>query len=595
MAGAGGFSISISAVDKSTSTLDALNKRLAALNAPTEKFNRALNKFGDVSGISRVSEGFASLARTSGDAFRNIDRIADPFAALTSAASIAGLAALTSRFADLGSSTGRMAYQLDIPVGKYSTLIGSAKRYGASVDAVRSSLNAIHEEIYGAVFNKNQADVAKFAMLGINPGTVDRPADDLSVFKQIADRVAATKDIHGKENILDQYHIDRALLPMMNGGSAGIQAAMDRTKFLGGEITEQMVKNATRMQVALDDLSTAMGGIATRLGDKLSQLMAGPVEKLDNWIGNNKSTADKAAVAGSAGGVALGLRLGRPLLRLVGMGALSDTALPIAAAAAGAIATYYNGLDSATGQDRANRLGYTEVAGVDDSGMPTSYRDPKSGSTKSWMEFDPRYNPAIRPRVTQPDYAGPAILRPRGPTNAAGTMQRMHDFFRGKGLSEEVTAGILANASAESGFDPGALGDKQNGQYTSYGLFQEHASRMSAMMKRYGANPSADDQMNFAWDELNTTHKSTLDAMNADPHNERRAGAIFAAGFEGPKGGVPEALRRGDAAGQFVQGGGVEVNVRFDNAPPGMRADVKTSGNVRASPPAIGTTLPYAH
>ena len=41
-----GFAISITAVDGATKVFDGLNKRIAALSAPAERFNKSMSKFG---------------------------------------------------------------------------------------------------------------------------------------------------------------------------------------------------------------------------------------------------------------------------------------------------------------------------------------------------------------------------------------------------------------------------------------------------------------------------------------------------------------------------------------------------------------------
>jgi hypothetical protein len=52
----------------------------------------------------------------------------------------------------------------------------------------------------------------------------------------------------------------------------------------------------------------------------------------------------------------------------------------------------------------------------------------------------------------------------------------------------------------------------------------------------------------------------------------------------------PARLRRGQGAGQFVG----DVNVKFQNAPRGLQADVQ-SGNVKAPPPRIEQPMPLVN
>lgn len=156
-----------------------------------------------------------------------------------------------------------------------------------------------------------------------------------------------------------------------------------------------------------------------------------------------------------------------------------------------------------------------------------------------------------------PTSGGPSSGGPRGPLSAprvpgqaAATMNQAREFFRGKGLSEAETAGILANMNAESGFNPNISGDGGS----SYGLFQHHDERMRRLFAFSGTDkPSAQQQLDFAWHELQTSERNTLDRMRGRSASD--AAAIFSRDFERPKDREGEAARRGASASQFVRPG----------------------------------------
>ena len=56
-----GFAIGVGINDAASAGLDAINKRIAALTAPADRFNKSLAKFGDVTGINRAAEGMQTL------------------------------------------------------------------------------------------------------------------------------------------------------------------------------------------------------------------------------------------------------------------------------------------------------------------------------------------------------------------------------------------------------------------------------------------------------------------------------------------------------------------------------------------------------
>jgi hypothetical protein len=107
------------------------------------------------------------------------------------------------------------------------------------------------------------------------------------------------------------------------------------------------------------------------------------------------------------------------------------------------------------------------------------------------------------------------------------------EFFIGKGLTPEQSAGIAGNLSKESNFNPTAIGD--NG--TSYGIAQWHNERwdkLKSWAKQNGKNPADfDAQLEFLWWELENTAKSSLTHLKQQ-NTPSSAAYSFAAKFERP-------------------------------------------------------------
>lgn len=121
-----------------------------------------------------------------------------------------------------------------------------------------------------------------------------------------------------------------------------------------------------------------------------------------------------------------------------------------------------------------------------------------------------------------------------GMASVNGVQGQVWNYFAGKGLAPHQIAGIMGNVSAESGFNPSAVGD--NGK--AFGLFQHWGNR--------GGSPSmlgnTQAQLDLAWKELQTTESGAMSRLMSST-DVRGATAAFA-GFERPQGfslGNPEA------------------------------------------------------
>lgn len=126
---------------------------------------------------------------------------------------------------------------------------------------------------------------------------------------------------------------------------------------------------------------------------------------------------------------------------------------------------------------------------------------------------------------------GAVIRAPLAPLGGGAVAQQAWNFFRGKGLSEAQTAGVLGHMKAESAFNPGAIGDGGN----AFGLFQWN-DRSPAMKAAVGPNWASNThgQLDFAWSELNGSEAAALAKLKAATNVEDATKAFGQ--FERPQG-----------------------------------------------------------
>lgn len=116
------------------------------------------------------------------------------------------------------------------------------------------------------------------------------------------------------------------------------------------------------------------------------------------------------------------------------------------------------------------------------------------------------------------------------------------------GYNVAVACGILANAEAESAFNP--YEDRGDGG-TSYGLFQWHADRMKKLFSMYGSKPKPIDQLKYLQYELNGSEsraKTFLDRVKNNAQGAYDAGSDFCYYYERPSDSKNKAAIRGAAA-----------------------------------------------
>jgi hypothetical protein len=162
-----GFGIAITATDGASAQIDAINKKLAAMNAPVARLQKSLADFSRLSGVQRVSQGIERMARASLDAFRNIARVVSPLAAITGAASIAGMYRLVEAWGQWGSQLGFTAQRIGITAAQLQAFQGAGLLAGVSTQAMTGGVQALGQTMYDAIGGRAPEAIALFNQLGI--------------------------------------------------------------------------------------------------------------------------------------------------------------------------------------------------------------------------------------------------------------------------------------------------------------------------------------------------------------------------------------------------------------------------------------------
>lgn len=110
------------------------------------------------------------------------------------------------------------------------------------------------------------------------------------------------------------------------------------------------------------------------------------------------------------------------------------------------------------------------------------------------------------------------------------TGSQIVNFFMNKGLTKNQAKGIYGNIMQESG---GKHNIVSRDGHNSYGLAQWTGTRKARLFSKYGTNPTVNQQLEYLWDELNSTEKSALNALR-NTSTVADATKVFMQKFERP-------------------------------------------------------------
>lgn len=649
-ASAGALSVTITGVDRASAVFDRIGKAVQRTQAPFGRLARGVKALADASGVTRLASALGRVAQAARNTAGSLVALVPPLAALTGAASAAGVYRLADAWARFGAQLGRDAYRVQATVAGLHALQGAARLAGGSGEALTEGLRSLGDTLVDAAGGRNMEALGYLNLLGVAlrdaSGEV-RTASD--VLPELADRIARIRNPALQARVATQFlgGAAEALLPFLRRGAEGMREyeAMARRY---GVVNERAAETAQRFRQAQTRLMLAGEGLFHSIAERLAPVLIPLLDRLSGWIAANRELiaaglgewVERVAAAlerwlkngglerlgESVADLARGIQsvvqwMGRWETAAVALGAVLTAnllaPLTLIAARLTAIAAFrapvwmlrllgLAGLGAAAGVALGMRPGQANAGEREELERIT--RDPEAlRREREGTGLHPRSPPDLINRLIdslgglfrrQTTPGGGQAALPRGAREA--TAAALFDGLVRAGFSPAAAAGILANAHAESSFDPAAIGD--NG--ASAGLFQWNGPRRAAFRAFAGVDPSeahVETQLRFLLRELSGEGgdegaRRAGELLRRPDITAAEAAAIFSRLYERPAAGEFAARSRAAAAEVFLRrfggrdvapapapaaaapAGRVEVEVRLRGAPPGTATDVRTTG-----------------
>jgi hypothetical protein len=624
-----GFAITISATDGASKVIEGVNRHMAAMRAPAERLQKSISKFADLSGLRGISSGFNSIASASLGAMRNVARVIEPLAAITGAASLAGMVKLVESWAQFGSQLGFAAQRIGITAGSLQTLQGAAVLAGSSAEGMTSGLQSLGQTLYDAVGGRAPQAIALMNQLGIAFDDGTRHARKVTdVLPELADKIAAIKDPFAQAQVANAFGLGD-LLPILRKGSAGLAEYQAKARRFG-VMNQGGIDAANRMRESFSGVQLAVMGLTNSVSEKLAPVIGPLLDQMANWIAVNrdwiateigekvkefaewvrtirlgKIIGDIRGFAERAEDAAESLGGWKPILEgivainLVGwitpaLGPMSKLMQLLLLLPGAKLALA--GLAAETASREAS-FAFDKGRGQTDDQAAADYVAGASGVN---LEDKPGGGPAdggLGGRFYR-WVTGTQTSVSQGDTSAAMRA------FQSMGYGSAQSAGLAANLYSESKLNPTAVGDGGN----AYGIGQWHADRQAYFKSLFGHDihkSTLAEQMRFVDAELHSTEKGAMNKLDA-ARTPYEAGAAVSRFYERP-GAVDEAARnRGNMATQIAgnalpqvmvptghPGGAVDARINVKVSGDGtakVSASAKPTGKVNAPPPKVETS-----
>lgn len=452
----------------------------------------------------------------------------------------------------------RFAQNLDQSANSISAWGNAAEQAGGSAEGLQGTMDMLSKSQTELQLTGQSGLIPYFSALGVSLADTQgkaRPVNELLL--DLSDRFSKM-DRTTANNMGRMMGIDQGTMQLLLKGRSEVELTIRRQKEYGA-VTKQQAEEAGRLRnamVASRQSFEAFGRELLSAATPALEKMFAVFEDFGAWVRENKEFVQTFLTVIAAGLAAVALATIPINLTAVAVLALSAAI----AALWQDYQTWKRGGDSfidwskwepgfkAAGQgikwlkDLLGDMVYRAIAAADvlSAVFNRDWERAKfaagefmSGSGKKYGTDD---TPAAPAAPSSP------------PASGGGSAQaRAMAYFQAQGWSKEQAAGLAANISRESAFNPAAVGD--NGK--AYGIAQWHPDRQAEFKKKFGKDiqgSSMEEQMAFMHYELTQGNERKAGNILRGTSSAAEAAAAVSKHYERPADREGEAAKRGQMA-----------------------------------------------
>ncbi|MBV1835659.1 phage tail protein [Acetobacter estunensis] len=283
-----GVKVTISAVDRASMTLERINARIAAIQAPVRRLQAAFGRFASVTGLRYLRTGLDGVRRVATGAFRSLGQIVPVLGTITGATTVAGIYRLTSAWAQMGTQLRTTARSMGMAPARLMAMQNAARLSGGSANAMTDALGNLANTGWEAAHGFAPEAVVQFKALGVSLEELQKLSPD-ALFERVAKRLRAIRDPAARTIAATKIFGGAAagLLPIFQQTDEAFRQNIRQAERLG-LINKQGADAAARLQQAQVGLQEAVEGFGYSVAQSLEPVITPVIAQMRDWIAANR-------------------------------------------------------------------------------------------------------------------------------------------------------------------------------------------------------------------------------------------------------------------------------------------------------------------
>ncbi|MGB2832993.1 MAG: hypothetical protein WBC07_08550 [Methylotenera sp.] len=235
-----------------------------------------------ISAEDKTKIAFDAVSGRLGNLSGSFNKLSGYLSGLTLAAGATYFVTATKNFADYADEIGKAAQKVGTTTEKLSALKYAGDLADASFEQVQTGLAKLAKNAEDFKDGSTSA-IEAFAKIKIDPTTFK---DSVDLFTAVSEKLSKMEDGSQKTAIAMALlgKSGKELIPLLNGGSAGLAEMAKEAKALGLTIDKDTAAAAERFNDGMTRLETASGGLARTIGQALLPSLLDTVEAMNKAI-----------------------------------------------------------------------------------------------------------------------------------------------------------------------------------------------------------------------------------------------------------------------------------------------------------------------
>jgi len=282
------FLIRIRADDAATATIKKIEAAFSRVTGPIEKAQGRVSKLGAIgrAGMENLSRGLSRVSNAARTAADSLSSMVPGMAALTGAASIAGIVALTARFSNMGFNLNKSSGLIGESRQSLQAWHIAASRAGVSAEEMDAGMVGMQAAIRGAAQGSNPEAMTLLTKMGVQIAkNKDGTVDYAKTQERVLEALRRQKSVQGQRAAAVGLGAG-SLLPMIQRGTW----EADRKDALESGLiqSDAAMDRAQQMQERINRFKERIDQIALTIGDKLVPVLQPVVEAFNQWFTENQ-------------------------------------------------------------------------------------------------------------------------------------------------------------------------------------------------------------------------------------------------------------------------------------------------------------------